>query len=338
MTLTLAIPAHNDTGNLKRLLHRVAEIGLADQMIVIDDGSDIPIDADELRTCVAADFDKLTLLRNEQPRGPGPARNRAILHTKTDHLLFLDADDLPTRELPDLLSDLKGSEFDFCIFQHHDTRMEQELAWGQPHHDQAHWRAAGVDLGALSPVSSKAAAHLVQTANYPWNKIYRTEFLRAHAIGCSDILVHEDIELHWRSFLNAETILVSDRVGVIHFVTPGGDRLTNRTGPERLALFAPLERIGEEIMAKAPGIYALPFFSFVLGLFDWIAGNLAAEHHDAFSGLVRDFIMRRPLPLPLQEQIHQTDPDRTDRVLARADLEEFRLPTGATAPPLTTAR
>lgn len=324
MTLTLAIPAYNDTANLKRLLRRAEEIGLADQVIVVDDGSDSPVTVEELRAAGAPGPGRLTLLRNDSPRGPGVARNRAILHAVTDHLLFLDADDLPTRELPALLRDLEGRAFDFCLFQHHDTRMEQELAWGQMPHDQALWRAAGVDLGALNPVRRAAAALLAGTANYPWNKIYRTGFLRAHAIGCSEILLHEDIELHWRCFLNARTILASDRTGVIHVVTPGGGRLTNRTGPERLALFEPLERIAEEVMAKAPELYALPFFGFVLGLFDWIAGNLDAAHHDAFAGLVRDFVTRR-IPPPLLEQLRQADPDRIDRVLARAGLGENRL-------------
>jgi len=324
MTLTLAIPAHNDTANLERLLRRAEEIGLAEQVIVVDDGSDPAIDADALRAAGGPGRGRLTLLRNDRPRGPGPARNRAILHAVTDHLLFLDADDLPTRELPALMRDLDGRAFDFCIFQHHDTRMEQERAWGQTHHDQALWRAAGGDLGALTPVTRDAAAQLSQTANYPWNKIYRTGFLRDHAIGCSDILVHEDIELHWRSFLNAKTILASDRIGVIHFVAPGGGRLTNRTGPERLALFAPLERIAEEVLIKTPDLYAQPFFSFVLGLFDWIAGNLAAEHHARFAALVRDFVETR-IPPALLAQVQARAPARTGRILARAGLDPNRL-------------
>lgn len=319
MTLTLAIPTHNDTANLCRLLGQVARIGLADQVIVIDDGSDTPITTEELRAAGAPGPGRLTLLRNELPRGPGPARNRAILHTITDHLLFLDADDLPTPELAGLMRDLDGRDFDFCLFQHHDTRVEQELAWGQPCHDLRLWQAAGVDLGALSEVGPNAAAHLACTANYPWNKIYRTGFLRAHAIGCSDILLHEDIELHWRGFLHAQRILASDRVGVVHFVAPHGQRLTNRTGPERLALFPPLDRLAGEIMDVAPEPYALSFFDFILGLFDWIAGNLDEVHHDRFAGLVRNFVQTW-VPAPVLEQIRAAEPARTARVLTRAGL------------------
>jgi len=319
MTLTLIIPVHNDAENLQRLIERSSALEIAEHYIVVDDGSDVPLHADQLRAAGAPAPGRLTLLRNDTARGPGAARNRALLHVVTDHLLFLDADDLPTRELPDLLRDLEGEAFDFCQFQYHDTRMEQELAWGQMTHDQQLWQAAGLDLGALSEVTPKAAAELARTANYPWNKIYRTEFLRAHAIGCSDILVHEDVELHWRSFLNARRILASDRVGVIHFVSPQGARLTNRTGAERLDLFGPLGRLAMEIRLKSPATYALPFFDFAIGLFDWIAGNLDSAHHDAFATAVHDFVTTQ-VPADLLDQIRAAEPERTARVLARAGL------------------
>jgi len=259
------------------------------------------------------------LLRHDRPKGPGAARNRAILYSQTDHLLFLDADDLPTRELPDLLRDLEGETFDFCQFQYHDTRMEQERAWGQTPHDQRLWLASGLALGALNEVTPKAAAKLSRTANYPWNKLYRTDFLRSHAIGCSEILLHEDVELHWRSFLNAGRILASDRVGVIHFVSPKGERLTNRTGAERLDLFGPLDRLATEALEKSPDLYAPAFFGFALGLFDWIAGNLDPAHHDALAERTRAFIENR-IPPALLDQIGAAEPERTARVLARAGL------------------
>lgn len=327
MILTLAIPVHNDRKHLVQLLRRVAGLGCVAHVVVVDDGSETPLEAGDLCAASGLDCGCLTLFRHPAPKGPGAARNRALAAVKTDHMLFLDADDLPTRELPDLLRDLDGRQFDFCIFQHHDTRMEKEHTWGQTPHDQTLWRAAGTDLGALQPVGPAAAAHLARTANYPWNKIYRTAFLRDNGIGCSEILLHEDVELHWRSFVDAGTILASDRVGVIHFVHPGGGRLTNRTGPERLDLFEPLGRIAADIEARieagtetgAGDGFALAFHGFAIGLFDWIAGNLEAAHHDRFAALVRGFLGDH-VPPGLLDRIRAEAPARTGRVLERAGL------------------
>ena len=310
MTLTLAIPAHNDAEPLARLLARAAALASVARVVVVDDGSDAPLEADALRAASGLG-DRLSLLRHDRPRGPGAARNAALDRVETDYLLYLDADDLPTRELDPLMADLAGRAFDFCLFQHHDTRLEQELRWGQPTYDQNFWTAAGVALGALSPVPPAAAAYLAQTANYPWNKIYCTAFLREHGIACTEILVHEDVELHWRSFLNAGTILASDRVGVIHFLAHEGDRLTNRDGPERLEVFGPLARIAAEIAAREDSPLALPFARFALGLIGWIEGNLRGEFHAELA--TRAAAFAADIPAPVRAALKEHDPDLAAR-------------------------
>ena len=310
MKLTLAIPAHNDAEPLARLLARAATLACVDRVVVVDDGSDQPLDADSLRARSGLGA-RLSLIRHHRPRGPGAARNAALERVETRHLLYLDADDMPTRELDPLMADLAGQRFDFCLFQHHDSRSDQELRWGQTAHDQAFWRAAGVELGALNPVTPAAAAELAQTVNYPWNKIYRTGFLREHGITCSDILVHEDVELHWRSFLNARTILASDRVGVIHFVAHQGDRLTNRDGPERLEVFAPLARIAAEIDSHEGSVLALPFARFALGLLGWIEGNLRGEFHAELA--TRSAAFAASLPEHVKAALKDSAPDLATR-------------------------
>ena len=312
MSLTLAIPAHNDAGPLRQLLARAATLDCVSRVVVVDDGSDEPLRTMDLR----AIFPDLTLLRHARARGPGAARNHALAHVETEFLLFVDADDLPTRELDGLMTDLAGQTFDVCLFQHHDTRAEQELRWGQTRYDLAFWQAAGLDLGALQEVTAEAALLLAQTANYPWNKIYRTDFLRAHGIGCTEILVHEDIELHWRSFLCAERILASDRIGVIHHVSGDGARLTNRRGAERLEVFGPLARLRDEMALRGAEDYALPFHRFSISLFDWIAGNIVQAHRPAFWAKVHHFL--QAMPGPVRAVLADSDAALLARVETRA--------------------
>ena len=334
--LTLAVPAHNDRVPLLRLLNRVRQLEGVARVVVVDDGSDVPLETEELSkalkrpepnspdsnspesTAPDSTTPVLTLLRHDTAKGPGPARNRALGEVDSDYVLFVDADDLVTQEVPLLMRDLDGKAFDFCLFRYHDTRQEQALLWGQMPWDQHLWQQAGVALGALNVVSRAARTPLVQCANYPWNKIYRTAFLRDHQIGCSGILLHEDVELHWRSFLHAKIILASDRIGVIHFVSTDGDRLTNRTGPERLEVFEPLARIAAEIEAHDRAIYALPFARFALGLIDWIGGNLDPAYARRLGLLTRGFTDAH-IPPALLDDITRHDPDLIARVL-RDDL------------------
>jgi len=290
MRPALAIPVHNDADELVTLLRRAHALDCFGEMVVVDDGSTLPLNAARLTAEAGLETDQLRLIRHQLPQGPGAARNRALAEVQSDPVMFMDADDLPTRELPGLFADLASRDFDFCLFQHHDTRSEDELRWGQMPWDQRFWRQAGVDLGALSEVGAEAGPLLAQTANYPWNKVYRTAFLRTHQIGCTDILVHEDVELHWRAFLKAKTIFASDRIGVIHTVASGGDRLTNRAGPERLAAFGPLTAISAEIAQSGPDSYSLAFARFALGLIAWIGDNIDPAHHPALAEKTKEFL------------------------------------------------
>ncbi|NSY39538.1 glycosyltransferase family A protein [Leisingera sp. ANG59] len=323
LDLTIAIPSYDDNGQLTRLLRHLEALNIARQVIVVDDGS-LPAPALE---ALAWDSglapDRLILLRQSRVLGAGAARNRALLYVKTRHLMFLDADDLPTRELRSLCHTLAQADpFDFCIFQHHDSRMARDSLWGQMPFDQDFWVQAGLAQGGLRPVADAAAPLLAQTANYPWNKIYRTDFLLDQNIRCSETLVHNDIALHWQSFLRARRILSSARTGVTHFVQPGGGRLTNRLDGERLRVFEPLEQIALEIAARHPAgaPYSAAFFGFALGLLNWVQDTLAPEFQAGLKSRGNAFL-RRHLSRGLIRQLKQQRPADWQRA-----AELFSLP------------
>lgn len=272
MTLTLAIPCCNDQDGLRRLAAQLPGLGCIAALAVYDDGSDRAVTPAD---CLPPGWapDRLTLLRGDRRRGPGAARNALLDAVRTDHLLFFDADDLLTPELPHLMAALAGERFDFCLFRHADSRRTRADDWGEMPPDTAIWRATGLQ-GALAEARPDQIARLAETANFPWNKIYRTGFLRHHGIGCSEIFVHEDVALHWDSFLAAGRVLVSDRVVARHFVAEGGRRLTNRTGAERFDVLPVIDRLAARLLADMRQGLALPFLRFASGLADWIRGNL----------------------------------------------------------------
>lgn len=296
MNISLIIPVYNDTENLIRLLDQAANLGCFTQVIVIDDCSDPP-----LRRAIIAPPDTpenwLSLKQNPKRLGPGPSRNWAIDLVKTSHLLYLDSDDLLTNELLGLLADLKGRDFDFCLFKHHDSRMKS----GQTPHDEAFWQAAKLGTQTLSKPDNAAIAQLAQTANYPWNKIYRSDFLRQSNARCSNILLHEDVALHWQSFLHAKSILSSPRSCVQHFVEDSANRLTNLQGGQRLAFFEVLPGLYDQIKNNAPPALTLAFLHFVTGLLYWIEYNTSYNLRRRVRRLTGGFIKQILQDLPLQD-------------------------------------
>ena len=299
LPLALVVPVHDDADRLARLLDRARAMGVFAQIVVVDDGSVPPVSATGV-----------TLIRHETPRGPGPARNAGLAAVTVPHLLFIDSDDLPTAELTALLADLAAAPaFDFCLFKHADSRFSNAGHWGQPDWDEALWQQAGLAIGTLQEAPRAAWPLLAQTANYPWNKIYRTAFLRDHAIGCADTPVHEDITLHWLGFAHAARVLTSDRVCLWHAIAPGAGRQTNRRGSERLAVFDALDPL---VDALKDADLRCALVAFVLGLADWIRDTLDARHHAAFDARLRDWLTGRIAGW--HADIAARDPDLAHRI------------------------
>lgn len=292
--LTVLIPCKDDTANLFALLSRLSSLNLAEKVIVIDDGSCVPI-ADEISDDMLSRMPfSLEIIRNNRSKGAGAARNQAIPMVESDFLMFIDSDDLPTRELRTLCFSLRaivsnGNVFDFCIFKHHDSRLARDGLYGQMTGDEDLWVQAGVHIGALRKVSDKGASLLAQTSNYPWNKIYNTKFYRSSGLQCSETPVHNDIKLHWSSFVNSKNILSSDMIGMHHFVHSSGARLTNRKDVGRLCLFDILEEVYLDIESLQ-----VPFFLFSINLLEWAEGNIEDSLKLEFRDRVRKF-SRLPL-------------------------------------------
>ncbi|MEW2915166.1 glycosyltransferase family A protein [Leisingera sp. JC11] len=290
-SLALVIPVRNDARGLAALLRQAAEMGCFSQVVIADDASDrrvrrwhVPL---SLLGCT-------TVLRSRVQGGAGQARNRALAAVGCSHLVFFDSDDLFTADLPPLWQELDGEDFDFCLFRHYDSRALAQGRLGQMPVDDLLWRMAGCAAGGLQMVSGLAAARLAETANYPWNKIYRTAFLREHGVRFSELPVHNDIAAHWQSFACAGRILASDRAAAVHAVREGGGRLTNRRSAERLRVFEALAEAAAAVRARhgTASVLMLALLRFACGLIDWVRGQIETGLQAEFDRLAAGFLGR----------------------------------------------
>lgn len=306
----LVIPCHNDAPGLVRLLGRARRLGCLARIIVVDDGSAEPISA------VIPPAPDLTILRHDRPRGGGIARNLGLAEVTASHVIFADADDLVLPPLRDLLADLAGAgPFDICQFRYADSRVAEEGFWGQPDWDERFWDGADCVVGALRSLPDTLWPVLAQTANYPWNKVYDTAFLRRHGIGCAATAVHQDIPLHWMSYLEARRVLVSDRVCAWHEVRETGGRLTNRSGRERLEVFDALDPVALRIARAGRPDWEAALAEFALGLVDWGAWKIADHLEVELRAAETRWLTARLGPWI--GRIAATNPDLAQRLRAR---------------------
>jgi glycosyltransferase involved in cell wall biosynthesis len=317
-SLAVVIPVWNDASGLSRLIPQLLAAPYISQIIIADDLSDPPCDAKHLDLPEDSAKDpRLIWLRSDDRRGAGHARNLGLQQVTAPYVLFFDSDDLLLPGLDELVADLAQPatpQFDFCLFRHVDSRRRAVGDLAPLQSDQRHWDTIAV-ANTASLLSTSQKAQICRISAYPWNKIYRSEFLRTQQIRCTEIMVHNDVELHWTSILRAKHILASSRICCEHFVHETGKRLTNRSGAERIEVFAALDVIQSDIAASphTAATYADAAIEFYLNLFQWILSGMEERFHATFHDKARAFLQTR-LSLPVVTIAARRDPPLIGRL------------------------
>ncbi len=289
--LSIVIPVYNDPEGLARLLRQIEEMAIFAEVIVCDDASTIPCRPQDLGIDEAAG--RITYLRSETQGGAGRARNIGLDAVTTEQVIFFDSDDLFLPDFIPLAEALAGMEFDFCLFRHIDSRERARGVLGPLPDDQERWERAGVHAPRPQLLSLASRLELAEIAAYPWNKIYRTAFLREAGVRCTEILIHNDIDLHWAGFLRADRVLASSALGCEHFVVDHGDRLTNWRGRERIDVLDSLVPLYEMLPGAAlRHEFTVPYTCFYMRLFGWVLDNMDPEYHPEFRRAAAKFLLR----------------------------------------------
>ena len=106
MKLSVIMPVYNELQTIEPILKRVDDVGLANEIIIVDDGS---VDGTrEFLSELVPKFPKVKLFMHEQNQGKGAAVRTGIEHATGDLLLIQDADlEYDPRDYPKLLAPIE---------------------------------------------------------------------------------------------------------------------------------------------------------------------------------------------------------------------------------------
>ncbi len=277
--VTIIIPVKNEQDKIVRCIESFSKnSSLTMYFIIVDDNSEdntFTVSSDYLKTHSVAG----EVVKNTGLAGAGVCRNLGItlIPKNTDYVLFFDADDTTNhRSLTDLViaadkngSDMTIGKYNYCI------SADPSSAVGMLKQDQDKWEWA-LGKNKENTFSSLTKTYLVETVNYPWNKLFRYSFLKKINLRFSEVIVNNDIFAHWYSFIMSDTITLVDTRICNHFVIQGQEQITTIFDKRRFAAFIALNEVDEFIRSNEN--YYEHFFhlylKFKVTLLRWMKGQL----------------------------------------------------------------
>lgn len=300
-TLAVVIPVWNLPDDLTTLLGQIRALAVFDEVIVVDDASDPACDPRTFPGDAGwpqAGHGRLIYLRSDRQRGAGHARNLGMTRVTASNVIFFDADDHLTPDfaaiwrrhatgIPDHTDTLLPP--DFTIFRHIDSRVP--AGDGSFPAEEAIWTRILEDRYE-AVLTARQRADMSILSAYPWNKIYRTDFLRQSGLQCSETPVHNDLKLHWLSFAHAQRVLALPALGAVHIVGERDHHLTQRSGTERFCVFEVIADVRDQLRGLGRGTALMrQFLHFTEKLLRWNLDRLEPALRPRFLAASRDSLL-----------------------------------------------
>lgn len=285
--LSIVIPACNPSYIFHQAIESIARQHSDWQIIIIDDHSEIDISRHFL------DLPNIEVYRNRAQLGAGASRNIGIGHIARDYTIFLDDDDEMHWDVVEtLVAKMEGDtsiDVSFCLYdlllngmrrsaREHDCMIMSQALQGSSERIVSLWENE----------------KLFVFTNYPWNKIYRSSFIKSANLRFSETPVQNDVFAHWATLLRAKRILVSSHVLCTKVEYDHADRIGN-TSDSRCALaFQSLLETYHLVRDEGTKRYGEVFLRFYLNLVRWLIRKSSAamrhilfQEHNNFVALMR---------------------------------------------------
>ena len=226
--ISIVMPTYNAAEYLPDTLDGLTKQTFTDfEVIFVDDGSD-----DETVSMLqdfAAKDDRAIVLRQEHQYA-GAARNLGMQHAHGKYLLFLDGDDFfMPQMLEKAVEKAEKTESDICVFRanriNHETGEISEMPWTM--------RINKCPAEETFSIKTNAKRIFEFTTAAPWNKLYRSDFVRKYELTFQETRQSNDIAFICASLALASKIcVINEDLQTHRFNNKKSLQGTNDTQPE----------------------------------------------------------------------------------------------------------
>ncbi len=204
------IPHYNIPELLERCLGSIPEREDV-EVLVVDDCS--PTDCREKLQQLEQRFPHVTFLNTGKNGGAGRARNIGLEHAKGDYLIFADADDFFTEQLPSVLDEYVNADYDVIYFRNICVSSEDP--------SQLLDRTKGFDDIFDRYLETGDESEVRCLIHNPWAKFFRRKMVREHGFRFDETPFSNDIFFVVSCGCGADLVKVDQRIIYAYSERPG---------------------------------------------------------------------------------------------------------------------
>lgn len=270
--VSVVIPVFNIEAYLEQCLDSVVWQTLKEiEIICVDDGS-----TDRSPEILAryARQDTRVRIITQANAGPGAARNTGLAEATGAYLIFLDSDDWFEPNFLERMvkrAEETGADITICRAVEFDTTTGQNLP--------SEWMLRVQDVPkSLAFAPREIPDGLFRfTWGWPWDKLYRTEYIRQGGFEYPPLPNSEDLSFVFLSLAAARSLTITDTVLVHHRVNRGASVSNSRSlYPE--APFQAIKLLEDGL--KQRGLYSTfeqGFLNWALSFLIWNTGSMEGK-------------------------------------------------------------
>lgn len=263
---SVVIPVFNIEAHLEQCLDSVVGQTLRDiEVICVDDGS---TDSSPAILARYAQVDDRVHIITQANSGPGVARNTGLAEAAGRYLIFLDSDDWFESDFLEQMverAEETGADVTICRAVEFDTSTGHELP--------SEWMLKSQYLPGETFSPWDIADHIFQfTYGWPWDKLYRLDFVRKIGLTYPMFPNSEDLVFVFQSLVLAEKIAGLNRALVHHRV----NRTISVSNSRHRAPEVPHEALRQlKDGLTARGVYEMYEKSFLNWAMEFLVWNVA---------------------------------------------------------------
>ncbi|MBQ9021346.1 MAG: glycosyltransferase [Eggerthellaceae bacterium] len=203
--VSIVVPLHNSSAHIGPIVDAIKAQTEGDfEAILVDDGS--TDETFELAQAATEGDSRFVLLAQENA-GPGMARNAGLAVARGEWVLFFDVDDYPHEDLLEkALSRAQETGADIVVYGHDHQWASGGPSW--PSHNR--WDASKLpEVFSPHDIADDLFGVL---RNWPWDKMWRRQFLQDAGISFPPLYRTEDMPFTCLGLVDAKKISLLDDV------------------------------------------------------------------------------------------------------------------------------